>query len=175
MSVLVEIEELTKKYSIDYATLTEYVGDLNVELEALKRTRIKRLKILVQRAVESRETLKAGINANREIFKSPKTHVFHGIKVGLQKAKGKLDWEDDDKVVELIEKKFEDIADTLIITKKKPNSKALEELDVKELKSIGVSTVEGSDYAYIKPVDSNVDKLVKALLKENDDGEDDDG
>lgn len=166
MSQLTEIQDLTVKYADDYSKLTEYVTELNDEMERLKRSRVKRIKVLVQRCVESKEALKAAIDSDHSLFVKPRTHVFSGMKVGLQKAKGKLDWEDDDKVVELIEKKLPDQAEILIITKKIPNCKALENLDVKELKSIGVSCVEAGDKPYIKPVDSNVDKLVAALLKD---------
>ena len=43
---------------------------------------------------------------------------------------------------------------------------ALGDLLADELKKLGISVTEGGDAIFIKPVDSAVDKLVDALLKE---------
>jgi hypothetical protein len=68
-------------------------------------------------------------------------------------------------VVTLIEKSFPKAqADLLIKTTKKPIKKALEDLDVGALKRIGCRVVETGDEIVIKPADSEVDKIVTALL-----------
>lgn len=91
--------------------------------------------------------------------------VFHGIKVGFQKEKGKIEWDDVDQVVKLIKKHFPEQADVLIATSEKPVKDALNNLSAAELKKIGVNITSDGDVAFIRPTDSEVDKMVTALLK----------
>ena len=90
---------------------------------------------------------------------------MYGVKVGFEKGKGRIEWDDDDTVVRLIEKHFPEQADILIKTKKKPAKKALAQLSVAELKKLGVTVEETGDQVVIKSTDSEIDKLVTALLK----------
>lgn len=101
------------------------------------------------------------------MFDTPRTVVFYGIKVGLQKGKGAIEWDDDAQVVKLIEKHFPEQADVLIKTTKKPVKKALAQLTVAELKKLGIVVEETGDQVVIKSTDSEIDKLVNALLKED--------
>ena len=166
---LYEIETLTKSFADARSELSEVVGALNEEIERAQRKRLAMIKTLVGRCAEKQEALKAAIAAEPDLFVKPRTYIFHGVKVGLTKGKGGIEWEDDEQLVRLIEKKFkgqEDLLAMLIKTTKKPLAKGLEQLDVGDLKQLGC-TVEGTgDVVVIKPVDSAVDKIVKALLKD---------
>lgn len=163
---LAEIELKTKAYADDRAKLADHVGALTDAIEALKRASMPVIKRALARAAQSQAELRAAIVDAPAAFTKPRTHVFHGIKVGFQKGKGKLEFGNAERVVALIEKHFPDQADVLIKTEKKPIKEALTNLDVADLKKLGV-TVEGTgDVPLIKPVDSDVDKIVAALLKE---------
>lgn len=166
MSSLVEIEQLTRKFDAARSELNGLVSDLHEQIEATRRDALPRLRKVVARAAESHAALKAGIEAAPELFVKPKTLVIAGIKVGFMKQRGQLDIADPDKVVELIERHFPDLEETLISTTKKPVKKALEQLTATELKKLGVNLANDTDAVVIKPVDDNVDKLVSALLKE---------
>lgn len=165
-SSLAEIEALTRKYDAARTDLNSVVTALQEEMEAARRAALPRLRKLVARTAESHAALKAGIEAAPELFVKPKTLVIAGIKVGFVKQPGRLDIADPDKVVALIEKHMPDREDTLISVKKTPVKGALEQLSAVDLKKIGVGVTEDTDAVVIKPVDSNVDKLVSALLKE---------
>jgi hypothetical protein len=82
------------------------------------------------------------------------------------KAKGKITWADDDQVVKLIKKHLPDQADILIKTTEKPIRDTLQGLTAAELKRIGVTVDETGDVVVIKSTDSEIDKFVEALLKD---------
>ena len=167
MATLNEIDRLTEKYADLRNKLGAEVGALEHELEGAKRAHLQAIKRLVQRAAEAHGELKAAIEDSAEIFLRPKTQVLHGVKVGFRKGSGGIQFEDADQVVALIEKHFtKDECELLIITKKKPNKEALEQLDVKDLKRVACTIEDTGDVVVIKDTASEVDKIVKALLKE---------
>lgn len=88
------------------------------------------------------------------------------MKVGYQKGKGTISFEDADSVVARIKKHLPDQADVLIKLKETPVKDALAQLSAADLKKIGVTVSEAGDQVVIKPVDSEVDKMVDALLKD---------
>lgn len=163
---LIEIEAHTKTFADVRAELADVVGALNDEIERARRKRLADIKRLVARCADKHAALKAAIEAAPDLFEKPRTHVFHGIKVGFRKGSGSVDWEDDDQVVRLIEKHFPEQLDLLVKTTKKPIKNGLLQLSVAELKKIGCTAEETGDVVVIKPTDSEVDKVVNALLKD---------
>ena len=117
-------------------------------------------------AADKRSVLQLQVEQGRHLFVKPRTLVFHGIKVGLQKGKGGIEIRDPDRTVALIEKHYtQSEAELLLRITKKPNKEALEELTADELKKLAVHVVDAGDQVVIKPADSEVDKVVAALLK----------
>lgn len=166
MATLAEIEKLTKDYADARNKLVDTVTTLNDKIESLKRQYLPGIKAQVSIAKERKLLLSNAVEDSPSIFVKPRTIIFHGIKVGFEKGKGKIEWSDDDQVIRLIEKHFPEQVDILIQTKKKPLKKALAQLSVAELKRLGVTVEETGDIVVIKPVDSDVDKFVEALLKD---------
>lgn len=166
MSNLTEIERAAKKFSEARDYLATIVTTMNEGIETIKRENIKRLKKAVVNAAEEHDALKALIEDSKASFVKPRTATFHGIKLGFQKSKGKIDWADADQVVKLIKKHFPEQADVLIATTEKPVKEALNRLTAAELKRVGCNVTEGGDMVLIKPADSAVDKMVEALLKD---------
>jgi hypothetical protein len=166
MSSLAEIEVLTKSYADARSKLAETLQNLDDQINALTRQFLPGLKVQVGLAKQRELNLSNAIEGSRELFKSPRSIIISGIKVGLRKGSGKLDWEDDELVIRLIKKHFPEQVDLLIKTTEKPRVKALDALTVAELKSIGVTAEDTGDVPFIKPVDSVVDKLVKKYLAE---------
>src|SRR5947199_4753740 len=124
--MLGEIESLTKAFSDTHNDLTYIVNLLNDEIERAKRKRLPEIKRMVARCAEKHDALKSAIEAEPQLFVKPRTYIFHGIKVGMTKGKGGIEWEDDEQVVRLIEKHFKDqpdLLDVLIKTTKKPLAK----------------------------------------------------
>ena len=169
MSDMQSIEALAAAFSKAHDELNASVEDLETQLRVLKRSRRARLKRLVEVYSNTRADLKVGIEAAPKLFDKPRTRVMHGIKVGLQKGKGRLEWDDDERVIAKIRQHFTDEIGVLVTTVEKPNKDTLQKLAVEDLKKLGVTVVGANDQVVIKPVAGDIDKLVDALLKDDDD------
>lgn len=166
MNTLAEIESLTKKFAEAHTDLSKVVTDLNEALAAIKLAHLAAIKHHVKKTAHHHANLKAAVDESRDLFIKPRTVLFHGIKVGLQKGKGGIIFDDAAKVVALIKRHFPEQTELLIHTKEKPDKEALEQLAVADLKRLGCEIADAGDQIVIKPTDSEVDKIVTALLKD---------
>lgn len=164
---LIDIEKLTKLFSEARQLLADRVRGLEDELQTIKRRRMPGIKSAINAVMAQQAELKAAIEESAGLFIRPKTVIMHGIKVGFQKAKGTISWADSKQVIKLIKKHLPEQADVLIITREKLIKKALQNLPAADLKKIGCTVNETGDVVLIKSTDSEIDKLVDALLKED--------
>lgn len=168
MKTLLEIAKLTEKYAASRDVLAAKVTALNTELDALVKKQLPDIKALVARVAGQHAVLEAALEESAPLFAAPhpRTVVFADVKVGYRKGAGGIDWDDDDTVVRLIEKHFTAAqAELLIKTTKRPIAKAIEDLDISDLKKIGCRVEDTGDQVVIRPVDGDVEKTVKLLLK----------
>ena len=171
-ATLTDIANLTDAFAAEHTTLTSIMEDMNADLEKIKRRYLPIIRNAVANAAAKKLALHTAIAGSPGLFEKPKTQIFHGVKVGFRKGSGGIDWDDDAAVVERIEKMFTKAqADLLIKTTKKPIAKALEDLDVAELKKLGCRVEDTGDVVVIKPTDSEIEKAVAALLKDAVEGE----
>lgn len=166
MKSLEEIQSLAKLHADARGVLAERVTALHDELESIRRRRLPGIKLAVGAARETRELLERAIDTSRPLFAEPKTITLHGLRLGLQKGKGKIEWTDEAAVVAAIEKRFSGSASVLLKVTKKPVRKALAQLSVQALKAIGCTVIEAGDQVLVKATDDEIDKLVAALLEE---------
>jgi len=159
------IERKTKSFSTEHARLAKIVLAHQRRQEALQAKFLPAIKAAVKRTAEKKSDLYNAIDGAHNLFTKPRTVVFHGIKVGLAKRKGKIEFADADKVVALIKKHFDDKKDLLINTVETPIKDGLGKLTGDELKKIGVTIGEDADGVVISSTDSEVEKIVTALLK----------
>lgn len=163
---LVEIQSLTRKYADAHRARVEVVTALNDKLLALLRPKLALLTELAAREAHHEQNLREALRASPDLFVEPRTVVLHGIKVGLRKQPGAVQFDDPDRVVAAIRKLYaEDYAEDLIHTKETPNKEALKELKVIELARLGCQLTEDTDEPVISPEKNGVTKLVEALLK----------
>jgi hypothetical protein len=165
MTAMTDIERRAQALADARTQLLEIVTSLNDGLEAIKRQHMKGLKEAVKKVAERHDQLKALIETNPALFTKPRTVVFHGLKVGMTKGKGALDWDDDEVVCKAIKRLLPDQAELLIKTTEKPVKGALQELPATTLKKIGVQVADAGDQVVIKATDSEVEKQVNALFK----------
>lgn len=165
MTKLTDIEPNAKAYAEARSKVVEIVTQLNDAIEALKRDHMPALKRAITKAAEKHDQLKQIIEANPTLFVKPRTVIYHGVKLGMQKGKGGISFDDADQVVRLIKRHFPEQADVLVVTTEKPAKDALAQLTVADLKKVGCTVVDAGDAVVIKPTDSEVDKLVDALMK----------
>ena len=166
MPTLAEIEIRTKKYAEARDKVAAIVTALHDAMEQLKRCELPKLRRAIATAAEHHDALKALIEEAPELFQKPKTVILHGLRLGYMKGKGGIAWDDADHVVSLIIERLPDQAEALIRWTGKPLKEAINQLDVATLKKIGCRVVDTGEQVFIKPVDSAVDKLVDALLKD---------
>jgi hypothetical protein len=164
-TTLNDIEAATKEFSLAHGKLSQAMKSINEELEKVKRKHMPALKHLVAKASAAEATLTELIESAPQLFEKPRTYIFHGVKVGLTKQKGKIEIEDPDRTVALIKKHFKNEAELLINTKETPCKDAIGGLMADDLKKIGVTITSDTDAVVIKPTDGDIEKAVQALLK----------
>lgn len=165
MKTLEELNARALALSNARLQLGQLVQALNAGIEALKANEMPAIRAAIDQATAAWAALEAGVQGSPELFVKPRTVAAHGVTFGIQKSKGVINIPDADKTVALIRKHLPEKADVLITTKEVPVKKAVEQLTAADLKRIGVQVTEGQDTVVIRPAPSDVDKLVKALVK----------
>lgn len=163
-SALSEIETLTRHFSTARDELVERAVNLRDEIEAVKRKHLKRLKFASDATAAAQAALHAAIDANRELFDKPRSVIFHGIKVGLQKGKDGVEYADLDQLVSLMKLHGPETVERLCKVTYKPLQQSLLALDDTDLKRIGCTRRAGTDSVLIKPADAGIDKLIATFL-----------
>ena len=163
------IEQLAFFYARARERLGVKVEQLETDMADLKRRRLPAIKGAIKEVAAAQTELKTAIEASPDLFVKPRTTVFHGIKVGYAKQKGKVVVDDEDKTIERIRALLpEEQAELLIRVKESVDRNAVADLSAADLKRLGIRIEETGDVVVIKPVDSEVDRLVATLLKDLD-------
>lgn len=166
MATLLEIDSLTATFSARREALAGSLMAYREDQAAIERKHFGRLRRLAVQMREAHSQLSAAIEESAPLFERPRTVILHGVKVGLAKARGKIEWEDDDQVVKLIRRHFPDQEILLIKTIESPVKDALAQLPAADLKRLGITVQDTGDVVVIKPIDSEVEKALKALMQE---------
>jgi arsenate reductase-like glutaredoxin family protein len=166
---LPEIQKLTEAFSAEHRRLTRVVQDVETEIAAVRRKWLKTIMNLVALTATRKAELLAALEASPKLFEKPRTQTFDGVKVGYQKQKGKLTIPDEQKTVDRIYEMFpEDAADVYVKIEHTPVKAALEKLDAATLKKLGIQVTADGDSVVIKTLDSEIEKIVAALLDVSD-------
>lgn len=165
MSDLDSISKQTDAFAAARQLLAERVTALNEGMTQLRRQHMAGIKRALAKAAEAEAELREMVRSSSPIFVKPRTRVIAGVKVGFQKGKGVMNIPDAAAVVARIKKHLPEQADILIATKETPVKDALAQLDGADLKKLGITITDAGDQVVVKPVDSEVDKMVDALLK----------
>lgn len=166
MTTLTDMESLAKGFGETHESLAAAVRRLNDEVEAAQSRALPEIKLLVRETKRRKAKLEAAIEANPALFAKPKTQQAHGVRFGLKKEKGKVTFANAAMVIELIKRHRPRPLSLLVKTTETPIKDALSKLPGDMLKKLGVTVGQDSDRPYIKLTDSEVEKLVAALLAE---------
>lgn len=159
------IEKAAKTLRAARDVLSDRATALQEELDSATKRKLPGLRNAVAAVAQADADLKAAIQQAPLQFLKPRSVVLHGLKLGFEKGKSKIDWEDDDQVVKLIRRHFPEQFDVLCKTTEKPVKAALSGLTAAELKKLGISVEGTGDVVFVRDSTAGVDKLVKALLK----------
>lgn len=171
-SSIAEIDLLAKNYAKARSLLSDRVTALNDELRTVHGRRIGGIRSALADAADAKALLVASIDGNRHLFVKPRTMTLNGVKVGLGKGAGRVEWDDDESVLARIDKLLardeltEEQYDLIVKEQRELSSTGLRELDVKILQRLGVTVEATGDAVIVKTEDGAVDKLVKRLVKE---------
>lgn len=157
--------------SVSRQQLGQLVQRLDADIAALKADALPSIRAAIDSAALAWSLLEFHVRNHPELFVKPRSIEAHGIKFGYQKGKGGLEIADPDRTVTLIRRHLPDQADVLIATKEVPAKDALAQLSVADLKRVGVEVKGTGDQVFIKPSETSVDKLVKALVSAKAQGE----
>lgn len=166
------IERLTQRHAADRDALATAVMQLEAEITAAKKARVPQIRKLADRAKESHEAVRLAVDDERGLFVRPRSRIFHGIRVGLEKGKGKLKYDDVKALVKQIRKLFPERATLLVKTTEKPIIKSVLALSAADLKRLGCEIVGAGDQVIVRSTESEIDKLVDALINGNTEPED---
>jgi hypothetical protein len=166
MTTMAEIERLTQGYAAARIELQEGVAALHEDLDKVKARYMGLIRKQVETVREHEAELKQAIEAAPDLFTKPKSRTFAGIKVGYGKQPGRLECPEDATLITAIRKLFPDQVSTLVKVTEKPVKTALSNLLGKDLKRLGISVIDATDAVIVKPQDSDIDKLVAALIEE---------
>ncbi len=166
MTTMKDIETLTREYADSYQQLASDVEVLEAAIRTIKKKSLPGIKRAAEKAAVAKEELKAAIEGAPALFEKPRTHLFHGVKVGLIKAKGTIEWGDADRVRALIERHMPDKLDVLCKVTYRPLKDAIAQLPAADIKRIGCTVVETGDQVLVKVADSDIERMVDALFKD---------
>lgn len=160
-----EIEQLAERYADDRSAVADRVTALQASIEQAKREALPAIRQAVRRATESRDRLYAAIEDAPDLFRKPRTRVLSGVKVGFKKAKGKVEMDDEEKVIARIRAQLPaEQAELLIRVRESVHKPAVYDLTAGDLKRLGIRIADDCDQVVVQPTDGEVDKLVDALL-----------
>jgi hypothetical protein len=162
---LEQISHATRRFADARRDLAARVDATNRRMRLIYENNLDEIRALLARATDARIALESLILTAPELFAHPRTVVVHGVKIGLRKGKGGIEWDDEEQVVCLIKKLFPEQSDVLIRTAERPIKTALAELSAVDLKRLGVTVEETGDVPVIQPADSAIDKVVKTFFK----------
>lgn len=145
--------------------LTIRAEALQEEIASAQKRKLPGIRSAVEAVARADALLLAALQESPDLFKKPKSVVFHGLQVGYKKGGGSIEIDDAGQVVKLIRKHFPDRFDNLVKTKETPIKAAISLLTGDDLKKIGVKVNPGGEVVFITDATDGVDKLVKALLK----------
>lgn len=164
---LLPIEVATKDVAACQAAIKAQLTSYEHELSLLQQRYLPTIRANAHDYTLCKIKLEGLITANAQLFAEPRTVILHGIKVGLQKGKGSIQWDDEDKVIARIRKHCsEDQADLLIETKASVVKNALLGLEADTLKKLGVTISGTGDQVVIKSATTDLDKVLAKLLEE---------
>lgn len=172
MTTQLDFQKRAEHLSATRQALADLLRTLQAHIDTVKTGALPDIRRVARQVAAEHNRLAELITAHLDLFKSPRTHVVAGLKYGLKKAPGRMSWPCDEQLVERI-KKLTDAGDLseeqremLIARTERPVAKALEKLDARLLKRLGVTVAADSDEVLIKSVDGEIEKAVNAVIKD---------
>lgn len=148
--------------SVSRATALE--NELNAAVSPIYTAHRAGLDAAAEEEATAKAILQDLIDGAPQLFSRPRSILVDGVKSGYRKAEDQLDWDDESTVISKIRALALDTESVIIRTVESINVAALDELDGNDLRRIGVRRIPGVDQSFISFTDTDVEKLVKAIM-----------
>ena len=163
-AALSKIEDACKRAATAAEDLSGALSDLRAAIEPSISRALPRIRDLLIAHRAARKSVADLVEANRDLFKKPRTRLFHGVKVGMQSLPPQLMLEDKgDALIARIDRELPDLAQLLAPSERTVATAALKLLPAEQLAQIGGVQVSGTDRVVVTlPLDP--EPAVHALL-----------
>jgi hypothetical protein len=160
-----QIETFAARHDAECAKLERMIGDLEADLEAAKLKHLRGLKRQASVVAARQAELHSAVEQSPALFVKPRTLTLHGTKLGFTSSEGRVEWNNDEQVVQLVEKHFPKRFDELVKTGFTPKKEALRDLAADELAKLGCRIEGAGDTVLVKRVAGDVEKLINKLIE----------
>ena len=162
---MAEIEQRAKVYADLRLRLDRCVAAIREGMRKVQDKHIDDLRAVHAEIGAAHDALQELVKAHPELFQRPKSVAFHGVTVGYRKEKGRLEVEDEARVIQRIERHMPEQLDRLAPAGGRKLSKtALAELPAADLKRLGVTVTADDDVPFVKGPQDALDKAVEQML-----------
>jgi hypothetical protein len=141
-------------------------ADANAEMERIKQKHLPLIREALSVVADNEAALREAIqDSSPDLWRKLRTRTFHGVRVGWIKQRGKVEIEDETKVIERIRKLLPaEQAELLIRTREAVHKPGVYDLTAADLKRLGIRIADDSDVVVIKDLASELDRAIEALL-----------
>jgi hypothetical protein len=119
---------------------------------------------IAQEQADLLQLLETLVEANPQLFRKPRSIVIDGVRAGYRKEDDVLDWSDEAAVITRIRALLPEQEQTLIRSSESLVVDAVAQLEAPVLQQLGIRRIAGADKSFVKIGDSDMDRLVKALV-----------
>jgi FtsZ-binding cell division protein ZapB len=164
---LESIDQLAAIYRAAYDEAAQLANEIDEAIEAIRSARAEEIYQTAQQVNEAHTALQSAIRANKHLFKSPKSRVLHGIRCGYKKStpSAKVPKDKEEQVRAIVERDFAFLFPRLFTTTHIPVTEEFKRLDENTLMALGLTKPKSVNKAFADPTDSDMKKLVEALIK----------
>ncbi len=167
-----DVERQAAAFAQSHKRLSERARRLQLRVAELQRQARSELRALADTAAQDRAALVAAIEAAPGMFAKPRTQRLSGVRVGFRKKPGRIEFTDEQKVIERIRALLPaDQAYMLIRTRESVEKKALADIELSDLRRIGVRLTDDEDVVVVDPGDRDLDRFIAALIADAADDE----
>lgn len=164
---LAQIQDLATQLAAARLALQKAAAKYNAALQRAVADILPAVREQATQCANAQHQLLEAVRDNPDAFKRPKSHTILDVKFGLRKVGGGILYGDPAEVVSLIERRLPDQIDQLIHVVKSPNKNGIKTLPAADLRKIGCGLIEPHDEPFVQCAQTDLDRLVKAILNQN--------
>lgn len=160
-----EIETLTQSYADTYRDLESVVQSLEDEVRAIKRSKMVKIRQLAAESAAHKEAVLSAVVASPGLFKKPRTRIIAGVKVGLQKRRGKVVIDDEEATIRRMRALLPiEQVELLVRVREDVYKQAVYDLSAGDLRRLGIKIADDTDEPLVKIAGEDIEALVDSML-----------